>query len=258
MATINESPAIKACTELVIVCCHAVYTSNGIDTSESQWKLKPFQKSSTNPPRPSEHHTMILHILAGATTIEADPRAMLVFSGGRTTDEPISEAAGYEKIFLQMGIFPYARQRYAIEENSTDSYQNLLFSILRFQIRTGRYPERITVITYAFKAQRFLDCHAPAIKWPSSRIRVQGIDPPFTSDELDLTRRAERIVGSTPFIHDPYGVQGELAAKRRARNWHPAILDGLCDGMEPSIQALLHWTGGDDACTLFPGALPWE
>jgi len=46
-------------------------------------------------------------------------------------------------------------ERWAVEEDATDSYQNLLFSIVKFKHITGRYPAKIVVVTHAFKQERF-------------------------------------------------------------------------------------------------------
>ena len=45
-----------------------------------------------------------------------------------------------------------------LEELATDSYQNLLFSILKHKIATGVYPYHITIVTHEFKRRRFLVC----------------------------------------------------------------------------------------------------
>ena len=43
-----------------------------------------------------------------------------------------------------------------IEDLATDSFQNLLFSILKYREATGVYPYHITVVTHDFKKRRFL------------------------------------------------------------------------------------------------------
>ena len=123
--------------------------------------------------------------------LHSHPHALLVFSGGQTNSgTQRTEAEGYERVLFGLdlgGSLVAARQRYTLEKNATDSFQNLLFSILRFRTLVGRYPEFVTVITHAFKEERFLTLHATAIKWPVHRIRVQGINPPFTLEELRET-----------------------------------------------------------------------
>ena len=176
------------CCDLIIVCCHATYLGDGMDAGdESQWLLQDFQRSDPQIAKPSDHETFIHHVITGAFAAENNKRALLMFSGGTTAQERVrSEAEGYEQVYMGFYGKLYARgyERSALESCATDSYQNLLFSILRFRTLTGRYPRYITVITHAFKEERFLTLHAPAIKWPGHRIRA----PEYT------TRRArERL-----------------------------------------------------------------
>lgn len=63
------------------------------------------------------------------------------------------------------------------ENHALDSFQNLLFSIARFHEYTGRYPEKITVVGYQMKRQRFVDLHRAAIRWPRDKFEYIGIDP---------------------------------------------------------------------------------
>lgn len=104
----------------------------------------------------------------------------MVFSGGRTNPEvaDLSEAQSYFNALEH--VKKDASDGILLEECATDSYQNLLFSILLFRQRYSYYPSDIIVITHAFKEHRFLHLHAKAIRWPFDRIRVLGINPPFT------------------------------------------------------------------------------
>ena len=251
------------CTELVIVCCHATYTGDGSDTGEDQWVLQDFQRSNPDTGRPSEHETYEAHILAGALAVEDRQQAMLMFSGGMTDKSTFTEAEGYEKVFKALASRgrvsgAYSSHRYELENWATDSFQNLLFSILRFRQVTGNYPRAVTVITHAFKEDRFLDLHAPAIKWPASRIRVQGLNPPFTRDELRATQNSELERAFDLFASDPYGVQPSLDSKRRARNWDYHHLKAVASEVEDEVGELLVWDGGKTGREFFPKKLPWE
>ena len=254
--------SLKSCTELIIVCCHAVYTGDGKDTAEKQWFLQDYQQSNPVVGKPGEHEGFIAHIVAGTLATDLNPRALLLFSGGKTKAFDRTEAEGYEKIFLHRKPSPLHHEdcgsRYAIEEKATDSYQNLLFSILRFRRLAGRYPESVTVITHAFKEWRFLKMHAPAIKWPARRIRVQGINPPFTAAELEQTQKGELENAHRLFQDDPYGTGEMLAEKRRARNWRDDALTEIAADLEPAVRELLVWKGGEAGREIFPGRLPWE
>ncbi|KAF2482775.1 hypothetical protein BDY17DRAFT_251277 [Neohortaea acidophila] len=251
-------PELVNCTELVLVCCHATYVGDGSDTGEDQWVLQPFQRSHPETGKPSEHETYIQHILCGALMVESRPQALLILSGGMTTHSTFTEAEGYEKVLHRLGSRWDAFQRYELENWATDSYQNLLFSVLRFKQVCGRYPTAITVITHAFKVDRFLELHAPAIKWPADRIRVQGINPPFTFQELEETEDGEAERAFDLFVNDPYGVQPSLAKKRRARNWDAHMLADLASQVDPAVAELLYWEGGNTGRDIIPTKLPWE
>ncbi|THW00968.1 hypothetical protein D6D26_05477, partial [Aureobasidium pullulans] len=82
--------------------------------------------------------------------------------------------------------------RIVCEDAATDSYQNLLFSLIKYYEIKSKWPQMITVITHSFKEARFLECHADAIRWPGERIRVQGINPPFPLLELRDVQRLEK------------------------------------------------------------------
>lgn len=152
--------------------------------------MQPFQRSNADTLKVGEHETFLAHIQAGMNSLHR-PGTLLVFSGGITTHHQISEARSYLNACNSLRLRGRLRQTEAMlkglsgiatEEYATDSYQNLLFSIIKFWQLTGSYPHSITVITHAFKESRFLELHAQAIHWPAERIRVQGINPPFTGN----------------------------------------------------------------------------
>jgi hypothetical protein len=136
-----------------------------------------------------------------------------------------------------------------LEEQATDSFQNLLFSILLFRKATGKYPEQIRIITHAFKAKRFLELHAPAIRWPKDRVQVQGIDPVMGSAELESTLRGEEQNGYTAWKDDPMGTGDLLDGKRKLRGWDASQAAKHFKDLEDSVKELYQGTASDD--------LPW-
>lgn len=242
------------------MCCHATYIGDNDDwLDDDSWILQPFQSADAATNKPSDVQTFIAHITAGATLCQTNFDALLMFSGGRTASSDRSEAASYAAILrdmLHQEIVLGLAGRFALEEKATDSYQNLLFSILRFRELTGRYPTSVTVVTHAFKERRFMELHAPAIRWPSSRLRVQGINPPFTLAELQQVQGREYELAHKPFLDDSYGVRSPLADKRKARNWSPAMNADIA--AEESVKQLLDWDGRPGGREPFPGRLPWE
>ncbi|WPH01794.1 Hypothetical protein R9X50_00464700 [Acrodontium crateriforme] len=254
------SYAASQYTHLLLVCCHAVFTREHEWRDENAWLLKDFQKSNASTGKLGEHHTFVAHILTAAFAAIANPNALIIFSGGQTTDHPRTEAEGYGHVLSDL-VAKYQLPNLPCEtENlATDSYQNLLFSILKFKNVTGNYPKNITIFTHAFKNKRFLECHVPALKWPSNRVQVQGINPPFTLNELQEVERFEHLRAYRAFKEENlYGRAAALAQKQLDRNWDPEALHRLTVDLEQSVQDLVHWTGGSTGLEIFPHMLPWE
>jgi hypothetical protein len=136
-----------------------------------------------------------------------------------------------------------------LEEEATDSFQNLLFSILLFRKATGNYPKQIRVITHAFKSKRFLELHAPTIRWPKERIQVQGIDPVMSNDALQSTLRGEEEQGYAAWESDPMGTGDLLGGKRKLRGWDASKAAKHFKDLEDSVKELFQGTVSDD--------LPW-
>lgn len=175
-------------THLVVLCCHAVYHGPpGSDPREEKhWALKPFQRG--NDTKAGEHETFLQHAFAA---VQLQDAATLVAFSGAPTDKAypdLSEANSYLSALTdwskKIGYSPPLdlEENLLLEEAATDSYQNLLFSILLFRRRTGYYPTNLTIITHAFKIDRFLNLHTKALRWPACRVKVLGINPPFTRE----------------------------------------------------------------------------
>lgn len=262
---------------LVVVCCHGIFHPDASSSDfplhdphfESNWHLAEFQKSNPDTGKPGEQDTFLAHALAGIDTLirELSPdvpsRTLLVMSGGPTKRSltPLSEARSYYHAALAHELAQghrgggqthqlFSQGRILLEENATDSFQNLLFSILLFRQTTGRYPAQIRVITHAFKARRFLDLHAPAIRWPAEIIQVQGIDPVMSGAEREQTIQGEEMYGIAPWLEDPLGTGDVLADKRKNRGWDEQVAEQLVDGLEDSVKDLIKGT--------VQRHLPWE
>lgn len=156
-------------TDLIIVCCHAICHDPELPHDELSWYLQPFQKSDLETGKVGEHETFMLHGYAGLRALYR-PETLVIFSGGKTRPGcEISEAGSYLNASFR-GASSFGANisdaisdgRFATEDLATDSYQNLLFSIIKFYKITHRWPEMITVITHAFKQDRFLVVHIDA------------------------------------------------------------------------------------------------
>lgn len=249
-------------SHLILVCCHATYRGDD-PNSEASWILQDFQKSDSPTGKIGEHHTFNAHIQVGMSLTANDPAALLIFSGGKTQSQVnLTEADSYLQAMLDANKSNeprcFDKTRCDVENEATDSFQNLLFSILRFRKLTGSYPGRVTVVTHAFKERRFLELHGPAIKYPAQCLRVLGINPPFTLAELHDVQKGEHLRGYGVFSKDLYGVRQPLKDKRIARGWASETYDILAGGLEEGVQVLLSWKGGESGKDVLDKKLPWE
>jgi hypothetical protein len=238
---------------LIIVAGHAVYIADNFDQPEddASWCLQSFQ---TGEPR-----FYIEHVKRGVEIASADPKALLIFSGGKTRLEAgrRSEAEGYFRLAEHFTWWqqPGVKERATNEAFARDSFENLLFSICRFRQCTGSYPQQITVISWAFKARRF-DLHRQAIGFPQSRFHFIGANNPV--DLISAERNEQQTLEA--FSLDPYGIQEShvqgseknlLGDKRKARN--PFNLHHTYTTSCPEIAGLLH----HQELKIYAGDLPW-
>lgn len=112
------------------------------------------------------------HIKVGFELAANDSSALLMLSGGQTRSEagPRSESSSYlDALEMMLNSFDLynntnnIQRRIYTEDFARDSLQNLLFSFCRFQQITHKYPEKITVVGFPFKAARFIDLHAKVV-----------------------------------------------------------------------------------------------
>ena len=111
------------------------------------------------------------------------------------------------------------------EEFSLDSFDNLVYSIYRFEEVNKKFPQKITIIGFAFKMSRFISCHAKAIDYPQSNITYVGIDPkPINYNQKQLSEYYNDLVqmenknALSLFSSDWYATKDRLLTKKRSRN----------------------------------------
>ncbi|KAJ5651809.1 hypothetical protein N7507_009235, partial [Penicillium longicatenatum] len=251
------SMIMQQLNHLIIVCCHAIYAGgpkHGL--SEDEWFIESFQKGETP--------TFISHAKAGLKALSEDPRALLVFSGGATKKSrtDFSEGQSYHKLAQENNYFhdPVAitktyTSRIIAEDLATDSYQNVLFSLLRFRLDTGVYPQRVTVVTHEFKRARFMECHFPALGLlpringrhaETSAVSVIGINPPEEVTPPESLVRGEAGKGIGLWRQDLYAVGEDLAGKRHQRGWNSGMeTEAFVNvGLEEVVEQLACWHGG--------------
>jgi hypothetical protein len=210
---------------LIVVAGHAIYVAPDFKNvaDDKSWVLQEIQQGE--PPFYMEH------MRRGVELAASDPKALLVFSGGQTrgdvTTGPRSEAQSYWILsnhhhWWGEGL---VAGRATTEEFARDSFENLLFSILRFHECTGRYPKSITVVSWAFKEERF-GLHRDAICWPGEDFAFVGPNNPVDLEGA-LTGERQAIAA---FAADPLGTGDDLVGKRARLNpWRrttPYRIDG--------------------------------
>jgi hypothetical protein len=137
----------------IIVVGHSVMRLSGMKTAdkdENSWYLLSYQKSQGFPTIISSH------VKKGVDLAIEDENSILIFSGGQTRKDvgPTSEAASYYYLADEKKWINGIKKRVFLEEYARDSYENLLFSICRFKEITGKYPQKITIVGFDFKAKR--------------------------------------------------------------------------------------------------------
>ena len=229
---------------LVLVAAHAVYVADNFrnPAADCNWYLQDFQKGE--PP------FYIEHIRESVRLADEDRSALLVFSGGQTRAEagPRSEGLSYWLIAQHFSWWQRtaAELRATTEEYARDSFENVLFGICRFWECTGKVPESVKVVSWAFKKRRFA-MHFAALRFPAARFEFVGAnDPGNLADAQEGEQKAIAL-----FETDPYGSGPVLGQKRDERNpfnrMHPYTAS--C----PTLEQLLRHRGPDQ----FERPLPW-
>jgi hypothetical protein len=227
----------------ILVAGHAVLRDTNDVFSDASWFLLDFQRG--------EAGCYVGHIRRGVELAAADPHALLIFAGGQSREAagPQSEAAGYWRVAERLGWFghPQVRARAITEEFSRDSFENLLFGICRFREYAGVCPLHVTLVSWAFKRERF-DLHRRAIRFPASRFAYDGPnDPPEIEQAL-----ASEVQARANYTADPYSSGPAFRLKRDQRN--PFRLHHGYRATSPELAALLQYAGPE----LFTGPLPWD
>jgi hypothetical protein len=254
------SAPLAACQNLIVVAGHAPFKETVVAVpahpeQDDWWVLQSFQHGE--PP------LYIDHIRRGVQLLRKDPEALLIFSGGFTRREAglrWSEAATYAAVAAHFHWWagegdessetePAAH--IATEDFSRDSFENLLFSLGRFQQLTGAYPRRVTLVSWEFKAARF-DWHRAAIRFPADRFRYEGCHQPRI---LDAALRGEALT-LREFTENQYGGSRAMMEKRAGRNPFNRHHDfDRCPGLE---EFFVFINDPKNARRTFSERLPWE
>lgn len=237
---------------VIVVAGHAVMNLellSSADQSDSAWYLLPYQRDQSFP------EIITSHVKTGIDIARFDRKSLLVFSGGQTRHDvgPTSEGASYYYLARHNNWIDGLENRVVLEEYARDSFENLLFSICRFQEVSGVYPKRVTVVGFDFKKARFSQLHRHAIGFPVENFTYVGLKP--LSEKFDHDRAVSGELNAVEsFKKDQYGCNDpELLKKRISRNpFHRTIPYQLSC---PEIHSLLVWCGPNLFDT---STLPWN
>jgi hypothetical protein len=243
-----ETYPYPSALDLVVVCGHAVYRSGDYSRAgeESSWYLEDYQKVQ------GRAETFLEHAKVGVMEAANNPKALLVFSGGKTRKSAgsLGEGTSYWEVARANSWFGKAdtvAPRAFTEDFARDSLENVMFSITRFHELTGKVPRKLTVVGYEFKRERFVDLHRAALRFPRDRFVYVGTGAAGTEERSS----ASEVDVRAQFRADPYGCSGELRRKRRARD--PFNVGQPYSRTNPELEPLLSHCGPE----LFDGKLPW-
>jgi hypothetical protein len=226
----------------VIVAGHAVLLHFKNLAADSSWALLDFQRG--------EPRYYIEHVRGGVEAAAGDGESLLVLSGGPTRVDagPRSEAQSYYEIARHYAWWGHAgvAGRTILEDFARDSFENLLFGICRFNEYAACYPERVTLVSWKFKEQRFA-LHREAIGYPAERFRYVG---PNNPRDLDQALQAERNAIAA-YAADPYSSSARFREKRQDRN--PYRRQSGYAISCPELAALMRHEGPE----LYRGPWPW-
>lgn len=184
---------------------------------------------------PREAELLVQHMTSGVREAAMDPLALLVFSGGQTrvAAGPRAEGLSYLEVARNAAFWgePAVSARVASEEYARDSFENLLASVARFAQASERWPERVTVVGWGFKAERFT-LHARALGF-DGRFHYISCNQPR---DLTAARAGEdeklRAVRLDPLCRGP-----RFSALRAARD--PFARGLRYEGIDPALDDYL-------------------
>ncbi|KAK7900365.1 hypothetical protein LTR67_004111 [Exophiala xenobiotica] len=165
-----------------------------------------------------------------------------------------TQAVATEKNLFNLDTSPPSlRQRIFVDRYATDSYQNILLSLVQWPLFVRQvlsnptsklpslkqstcgggggggcgempmpmpsWPTKLTIVSHEFKRARFLELHLPAIAWNREETVFVGIDPPFDKTRMAEIEEGDRLRGYGAWKGDLYGVGEGPRGKRVKRGW---------------------------------------
>ena len=208
-------------SHLIILPCHSIWTpGSSLGQTRSEWKLASFQYAGY------DHLCFKEHIENCIKVLEEDKEALLIISGGQTDRKsgPVSESLSYYQLARNLIKNELLLERVNTEEFARDSFENTIFLICRFFEIEKRYPDKITVVGFEFKKNRFLNLHLGQALGFNNTFYVGNMPTPIDLDEeekkkyFDDLERSEYDDSVQHFERDWYGRFPPLLDKKIKRN----------------------------------------
>jgi hypothetical protein len=207
----------------------------------------------------------------------------------------MTQAAAMEKNLFNLETTPPSlRQRIFVDRYATDSYQNVLLSLVQWPLFVRQvlsrptsklpslkqstcgggggcgempmpsWPIKLTIVSHEFKRARFLELHLPAIAWNREETVFVGIDPPFDKTRMAEIEEGDRLRGYGAWKADLYGVGEGPRGKRVKRGWDGDVFRrevleslgrvGVSVSVREELERVVFWGGGGDRRLLMEGA----
>jgi uncharacterized SAM-binding protein YcdF (DUF218 family) len=112
-------------------------------------------------------------IRAAADYMNAHPEVIAIVSGGKGSDEPMTEAQCMYDELVKLGIDP---ERIWLEDKATSTWENLHFTMNLIEEKTGQRPAKIGLLSseyHLFRAKMFAKaCNVEAVGIPAHTSRL--------------------------------------------------------------------------------------
>lgn len=197
--------------------------------------------------KPGEEQIYRRHVELAGELLADSADAVLIPSGGHTrpacSEASCSEAEGLADFAQATGLWPDINRRVRLETMARDSMENAFFTMLRFYQSEHSWPERLTVVSWAWKAERFalfalglgiperLDFHgAGTLADPLGRDPLELMSAQVQSDLHYLTRIVKVGNGKSQVV-DPLCRGAEFEQKRRERTPRDIAPDKYLDAV---------------------------
>ncbi|CDK25765.1 unnamed protein product [Kuraishia capsulata CBS 1993] len=251
-------------THLIMVPCHGIWDSKVYSSANpkpakageavNEWHLASFQIPT------KDNISFIEHAKIAIDEFKKDKdNSVLVFSGGFTkAGVEQSESRSYFELSRALGLLDTEDEHAGVEceEYARDSYENVLFSLLKFRKTTGSFPTKYTIVGFEFKRHRFIEQHLKVLQFTNVNYLTYG---PVFPDDYDYSgyssvqeaqdaffkdlEGSEDRFAVQPFNEFRFGQGGSVLKKRLSRDPYSRGLEDYFTGVTAGdgiLKTLLH------------------